>query len=192
MQVTGFTYTRIHPWPNEVRVGSLCWPSMVWESFWETSPHATRQGTLVQSSQLAEPLAWSWPKRWTGVCELISTSKKSAGRESLNFFPKSSQVRKKAIMFGLKIRWLIFIPKSLSLSLSLGRWSPDTVAYTDGQDRAGLRQYGLTKSPYGAWYLSDSVLYQGRNVAWYFSLNMAGDSSRAWKKKLFQGWHALM
>ena len=44
----------------------------------ETSSHATRQGTLGQSSQLAEPL-WTDPglKNGISVCELISIFKKS-------------------------------------------------------------------------------------------------------------------
>ena len=56
------------------------------ETYQETSSHATRQGTLGQSSQLAEPL-WTDPglKSGISVCDLISTKKKekkkSAGGE---------------------------------------------------------------------------------------------------------------
>ena len=70
----------------------------------ETSSHATCQGTLGQSSQLAEPL-WTDPglKNIISVHELIFTSKKKkkkkkaqAGKEWSYILPKSSQALKKA------------------------------------------------------------------------------------------------
>ena len=49
MQVAGYSQTRIHPWPKEVRVGWLCCPGIERKPVRETSSHATRQGTLVHS-----------------------------------------------------------------------------------------------------------------------------------------------
>ena len=52
-------------------------------TYQETSSHTTRQGTLSQSSQLAEPL-WTDPrlKSWISVPQLISIiKKKSTGME---------------------------------------------------------------------------------------------------------------
>ena len=51
------------------------------ETYQETSSHATRQGTLGQSSQLAEPL-WTDPGLVSGISlhELISTFKKKSIR----------------------------------------------------------------------------------------------------------------
>ena len=51
-------------------------------TYQETNSHATRQGTLGQSSQLAEPL-WTDHGLKSGISEyeLISTLKKSAGAE---------------------------------------------------------------------------------------------------------------
>ena len=72
------------------------------ETYQETSLHATRQGTLSQSSQLAEPL-WTDPglKHGISVREPISTKKKrkkaQAGNEFLNILPKSFHVRKKPL-----------------------------------------------------------------------------------------------
>ena len=50
---------------------------------YETSSHATRQGTLSQSSQLAEPL-WTDPglKSGTSLRELISTLKKNKNKNA--------------------------------------------------------------------------------------------------------------
>ena len=56
-------------------------------TYQESSSHTTRQGTLSQSSQLAEPL-WTDPVLKSGIslCELISTKKKKsqAGKERLS------------------------------------------------------------------------------------------------------------
>ena len=65
----------------------------------ETSSHATLQGTLGQSSQLAEPL-WTDPGLKSDISfhELISTFKKKkmqAGNKMSNILPKSSHARKK-------------------------------------------------------------------------------------------------
>ena len=53
-------------------------------TYQESSSHTTRQGTLSQLSQLAEPL-WTDPVLKSGIslCELISTKKKKkiAGRQ---------------------------------------------------------------------------------------------------------------
>ena len=54
---------------TEVGVGWLCCPSIVWEPFRATSLFAARQGSRLQSSQLAEPL-WTdtSPKRVEFMC----------------------------------------------------------------------------------------------------------------------------
>ena len=76
-------------------------------TYQETSSHATRQGTLGQSSQLAKPL-WTDPgvKNGISVRKLISTLKKEkkkkaqAGNELSNIVPKSSHMREmKATMY---------------------------------------------------------------------------------------------
>ena len=64
----------------------------------ETSSHATRLGTLGQSSPLAGPL-WTDPGLKSGISlrELISTLKKKkaqTGNEWSNSLPKSSRARK--------------------------------------------------------------------------------------------------
>ena len=52
-------------------------------TYQETSSHTTRQGTLGQSSQVADPL-WTDPgvKSGISVCELISTKKKTKKKRS--------------------------------------------------------------------------------------------------------------
>ena len=66
------------------------------ETYLETSSHQTRQGTLGQSYQFAEPL-WTDPglKSGISVCELISTKKSAGGNELSNILQKSSHARKK-------------------------------------------------------------------------------------------------
>ena len=65
-------------------------------TYQETNSHATCQGTLGHSCQLAEPL-WIDPglKSGISVCELISTLKKKAqaGNELSNILPKPSHTR---------------------------------------------------------------------------------------------------
>ena len=67
-------------------------------TYQKKSSHTSHQGTLSQSSQLAEPL-WTDPGQKSGisVCELISTlKKKSAGGEQIvKHSPKFSHTRKK-------------------------------------------------------------------------------------------------
>ena len=66
-------------------------------TYQESSSHATRHGTLRQTSQLAEPL-WIDPgiKSGISVRELIFTFKKAqAGNEWSNILTKSSQAWKK-------------------------------------------------------------------------------------------------
>ena len=67
-------------------------------TYQETSSHATRQRTQLQSSQLVEPV-WtdSGLKSGISVYELIPTLKKKAqaGNEWSNILPNLSQARKK-------------------------------------------------------------------------------------------------
>ena len=53
-------------------------------TYQKKSSHTSHQGTLSQSSQLAEPL-WTGPSQKSGisVCELISTLKKKKRRREM-------------------------------------------------------------------------------------------------------------
>ena len=97
-----YTQTRIHPWPNEVGadwstvmslhgVGTLRENELTCNSSGHTRP---------QWSYLAEPVDWSWPKKWNR-CEradlhLGEKKKKKSEGGGMNDLPsKSSQARKK-------------------------------------------------------------------------------------------------
>ena len=72
VQAAGYTWTSIHPWPNQVRVGWLCCPGIVWEPIWENEPTCNSSGnTQPPSSQLAEPL---WTDSGLKKVELVCTS----------------------------------------------------------------------------------------------------------------------
>ena len=70
---------RTHLWPNEVGVGWLCCPGIVWEPSREMSSNETRQGTLGHSclSSLSQ-WEWSWPKKWNARADLHLGGKKKA------------------------------------------------------------------------------------------------------------------
>ena len=66
VQVAGYTYTGIHSWPNEVRVGWLCCcPGIVWEPVrkWAHVQLIRVHSGRVISARWAT-VGWSWPKEW--------------------------------------------------------------------------------------------------------------------------------
>ena len=99
-------------------------------TYQEMSSYATCQGTLSQSSQLAEPV-WTDPgiKNGTSVCNLIFTSKKSVdGEWIVELLPKSSHTRKKPPPKSttIYIHVKLVIPLLLFLSSSVPGWASMT------------------------------------------------------------------
>ena len=100
----GYTWTRMHPWPNEVGLSWVCCPGIVWEPIRKTSSHATRCETLGHNrlSSLSHcGLILAQNRSGIDVCELISTlhftKNAEVGSESSNLPPKSSQARKEPL-----------------------------------------------------------------------------------------------